>query len=530
MCAEIQIKAPIFPSENCSPALNTSDQGGPEMGDEVPVEGASSNSNNVENEFLGFGNEELTTAMHHQSPHAQSQILSNESSKPASDRQINQRSSPSNSHQSQSKNKRRVRVYTEECEGPYIVYIRASTIKLMPLAFQKHLNSRYKVKSATVNNFKMTVVLENRDHANLLVVDPAFKMYDVFIPAELVEIDGAISMRDLCDLDEMEDLIEYGQGKFMNAWLPDTKIVDAIRLSRESKEDPGQREVTDTIKVSFAGRVLPKYVSIGGLLVNVRPFHQNPMHCANCQLFGHTHKVCIRKPKCAQCSGKHSTTSCPTPSQLCPFCHTNHAPGKGNCPYFQEVTQGYRIKQSLGRKSRKEKAIATARQVTQLNEVNDFPVLQNRYAELEDSSIGNTEPIPSISNTAQPAHPHPSTNLPRNPYANYTKTTKRRTRSPHNTNAPMKRSKTYDEPHIAEPTPSVPIWPRPPSNPQAHSKTMSAESLKLLILSTVRNIGISPLWLSVLEAIIDPLMQLLLPLIPQIIGTLITSTSRPNNV
>lgn len=238
----------------------------------------------------------------------------------------------------------RVRQYSPADKGPYTVYIREINARMKPIAFALYINDHYKsVELIKHNHAKIRVVFKDREDANRLVTDNAFSDYHAYIPADRVEVNGVITHNDLCDMDTLEELIARGSGKHGNVKLPNVPILDATRLTRLGENNT--RELSNLVKVTFSGVVLPKYVSIGGLLVHVRPFYTKAMFCEACQLFGHTAKYCTRTPQCARCAGKHITFACSAPkTPLCPYCKTQHADGRNNCAWFKEANDGFKIK------------------------------------------------------------------------------------------------------------------------------------------------------------------------------------------
>lgn len=139
-----------------------------------------------------------------------------------------------------------------------------------------------------------------------------------------------------------------------------------------------KRVWTNTVKKTFAGQpsseCFPKYLSIGGLLVAVLPFYQKAMFCETCQQFGHTKKYCHPNPKCARCSGRHTTTDCPSHNTMCSWCHTEHSTDRSKCSFFREVNNSYKDMQAGKRKTRKTQAIAAAKQAAKSVPVQSKPI------------------------------------------------------------------------------------------------------------------------------------------------------------
>lgn len=474
----------------------------------------------------------------------------------------------------------RVRQYHDSCVmNVYTVFVRERVgegrVKIAPVKIATYINAKYKsVKLIKHNHDRIRVVFTERADANALCHDEFFRFYVVSIPADLVEIVGAISYSDLCDINDVAEIKRLGKGRFSNPLLPPCAILDAQLLTRKSSPSNTPTS-SDTIKVTFAGRVLPKYVLFEGLIVHVRQFFQKPMFCDRCQLFGHTDKFCKRNPKCAHCAGAHMTTECSdsrAQSTLCCYCLTSHDGGRTNCSYFQEVTDSYRQKQNNQRKSRLSQAVSAVRahvhqQLPQtqqqqclqqqhqqqqhptqrqqskqmfpgnLSNSAEFPAIHNRYETLATQD----EPLPNCSRNAAttapsvppPAKPFPPP--PNNIYARHRTTTRseqiqrsaskrRRDNSivssamPNKTNHSHTSSQSHPSPQY-----QLPTW---PSNPIATGSRQTkpteirsfAASIKALILAKVHDAGLSPIMASIIEAVVDPLLDAVIPLIPDLIS------------
>lgn len=428
----------------------------------------------------------------------------------------------------------RVRQYIQNSKGPFIVFIREIHAKLSPIKFALHINKHYgkSVELIKHNHDKIRVVMKESDDANRLVVDDAFENYHVYIPADLVEVSGVISHDDLCDVDCMQDIIVHGSGKHGNVNLPKSQVLDAQRLSRVSENST--RVLTNAVKVTFAGLVLPKYLEIGGLLVHVRPFHAKAMFCDTCQQFGHTSRFCRRNPKCARCGSQHSTDTCKTPiSQLCPYCLTQHSPGRNNCAFFKEANDGFRIKQANRRKSRRQQAVAVANRAA----VN----VQNSYDSLAETECTATDQIPPTS--AADLHASNPQTQPRppqfvNPYERFSQSSKRRPNRTAADNKSKRQKSSSETTHLPassqqQTTAPTRTWAevtRQSATNNISNATPSSTfaTIKRSILQVAEQAGLSPVWISILEQIIDPLLQAIMPQLSTILNAL-CSIQKPQN-
>lgn len=169
------------------------------------------------------------------------------------------------------------RKYLPSFKGPYTVYIRETRSQIWPIKCAIYLNKTYKsIVEIKRQQNKMRVLLSDIEEANALGADPQLAIFHVYIPSTYVEVEGSINYNDVIDLEDLNDLKTYGKGHFTNTLLSDTEIVQVWRLTR--KADPSIHVLTNTVKVTFAGRILPDYVVIEGLRIKVRAFFNNPMY------------------------------------------------------------------------------------------------------------------------------------------------------------------------------------------------------------------------------------------------------------
>lgn len=198
----------------------------------------------------------------------------------------------------------RVRQFFEGYDGILEVCIRSTDgKKLRNIDILKHLNNTYKsIASIFPSQDKLSVVLGNRIEANLLVRDTFFAGYaTVTIPDKrTVEVCGAIRYDDLLGLADIRNLTTAGVGTFGDPGLKPCRILHVERVARLSIDS--ELVWTNTVKVTFEGHLLPKYLSICNLRIRTRLFFKSPMFCDKCQAHGHTIKHCRRKIKCARCN------------------------------------------------------------------------------------------------------------------------------------------------------------------------------------------------------------------------------------
>ena len=65
--------------------------------------------------------------------------------------------------------------------------------------------------------------------------------------------------------------------------------------------DGDSRRRTNTVILTFASPQPPKHITAGYLRVPVEPYIPNPLHCFNCQKYGHSSRACKSTALCMHC-------------------------------------------------------------------------------------------------------------------------------------------------------------------------------------------------------------------------------------
>ena len=133
---------------------------------------------------------------------------------------------------------------------------------------------------------------------------------------------GVIRCQDLADMSEVEIRDE----------LKDQGVagVNWVMLKKEGKVIP-----TNTLFLTFGSPELTKEITVGYLKVKVALFVSNPMHCFNCNKFGHTSQCCKVAAKCLGCGKDKHESQCEGP-KLCSNCSGPHASSAKDCPVWQK--------------------------------------------------------------------------------------------------------------------------------------------------------------------------------------------------
>uniref|UniRef100_A0A1B0DIS4 Pre-C2HC domain-containing protein n=1 Tax=Phlebotomus papatasi TaxID=29031 RepID=A0A1B0DIS4_PHLPP len=243
---------------------------------------------------------------------------------------------------------KRVRLYPPNFRGPYTVYIRALEGKsINRLTIWNMLVKKFKTTVEVKKMFtdKVRVVFSDIKEANSCVQDKDFSAFRVYIQANIVEIDGVVIM----DLDENEKMLEKGVGKLEKCLETDIKILEVFRMKRKSiresvvstlMESGSQTHVESKIewvpakavRVTFQGSILPDYIKVFGVVVQVLAFNPKVMFCEKCLRYGHTKAFCNNKRRCLKCGLIHDLSAvCDVPQFSCPNCKKNFPSKNHKC-------------------------------------------------------------------------------------------------------------------------------------------------------------------------------------------------------
>jgi hypothetical protein len=278
----------------------------------------------------------------------------------------------------------RRREYPLYFKGPYVVFIKQKGPSLSHVTVARKLNENFKksVKSIVkVNSTKIRVEMDSATSANKVMKMEFLSIYRVYIPAESVEIDGIVSISN--DL-TVEDIMKDGKGKFTHPGIPMVSVMHAFRYNKRGEGD--NVIPLDTIRVTFSGTALPKWLWIYGLLVPVRIYNPQLMTCKKCLADHHTEKHCNNRTVCLKCKGAHLTSECKENYPWCSHCreHIVHQEG-AECGALLVKTK--RIVDRAKGRSRRSYAEALKSCET--------PLYQNRYSllsqEEEDSETTDVE-------------------------------------------------------------------------------------------------------------------------------------------
>lgn len=234
-------------------------------------------------------------------------------------------------------NAKRVRLYPPNFKGPYTVYIRAQEGKsINRLSIWNILIKKFKTAVEVKKMFsdKVRVIFSDINEANSCVQDKDFSAFRVYIQANIVEVDGVVIM----DLDENEKMLEMGVGKLEKSSETNIKILEVYRMKRKSIRESVVSTMTESgpevhvenkiewvpakaVRVTFQGSILPDFIKVYGVVVQVLAFNPKVMYCEKCLRYGHTKAYCNNKHRCQKCGLVHDLNAvCEVSEFSCPNC------------------------------------------------------------------------------------------------------------------------------------------------------------------------------------------------------------------
>jgi hypothetical protein len=109
-----------------------------------------------------------------------------------------------------------------------------------------------------------------------------------------------------------------------------------VTASRIYKTQNGRRIETTAFLLTFDMKEPPEFVSLGYRRYRVREFNPPPTRCYHCQIYGHTAKSCRASVTCPVCAGRHKYEDCDKKSQpKCANCSGNHSSAYKGCVKYK---------------------------------------------------------------------------------------------------------------------------------------------------------------------------------------------------
>lgn len=125
------------------------------------------------------------------------------------------------------------------------------------------------------------------------------------------------------------------------------KIINVDRLQK--RDSSGKWITSETLKITFAGPVMPAGVIIAHSYYKTRPFVQIPVQCFKCQRIGHTSGSCTARIRCLLCSGNHSKDNCRALTHKCANCGGPHIASSKECTIIRDARKIEQIRANTGK-------------------------------------------------------------------------------------------------------------------------------------------------------------------------------------
>ncbi|KYN10140.1 hypothetical protein ALC57_17735, partial [Trachymyrmex cornetzi] len=190
--------------------------------------------------------------------------------------------------------------YRPQDNGPYAVYVydlnrekATHPIVISSIIANSGIPDIQEIKK--IGKGKILIEAKSATAANRLVDNPTFSKHNLkaFIPAFRVIREGVIQ-----DV-PVELALEYIH---THIETPTAKILDIQRLNRRVTINGKSEYVpSKTLRIKFAGQVLPREVFLFKIRHEVRPYIPKARICFSCFRVGHIAKVCKGPPRCLYC-------------------------------------------------------------------------------------------------------------------------------------------------------------------------------------------------------------------------------------
>lgn len=251
--------------------------------------------------------------------------------------------------------------YEKNDLGPYHVYIennstdfkgKLNAIKVNDIIYNLHIELDNKIKEIeSIGRNRVRINFKDSKSANSLVDSNLLKdqNLEAYIPKFNILRKGVISGIDTeLDNDTLKNKI-----KQFDAHCNFT-ILYVQRITKTAIDEiTNQKKYINTraVIVTFKTQTLPKYIAIGHVRCEVRPYTQRVIMCYNCYRYGHTSKQCKSNIRCPNCAEQHNANECPVQVSdiTCLNCNGRHKTNElKKCPEFSRQKN---IKKAMAEKN-----------------------------------------------------------------------------------------------------------------------------------------------------------------------------------
>ncbi|CAH1981759.1 unnamed protein product [Acanthoscelides obtectus] len=318
--------------------------------------------------------------------------------------------------------------------GPYFVFVEHLDLnlgrlhpmklgeKLAALAeYEKHI-----LEISTVGRNRIKIELDSGDTANKLIEDSLFEANNLvaYIPNHLTEKRGLIRGVDTA----------INENSLVNIIKSNILVKKAYRMTRTvNNGESSLRVPTQTVVVTFAGKLLPQFVFIYKVRCPVETYISPVMQCFQCLRYGHSASQCKSSRRCRKC-GSADTDNNHACNVYCVYCKNNsHDSTFRDCPEYKKQLRTKEAMANLNISFKEAEKVIDNPCYTSIIQKNRFAPLINsdiEFPPLTSSSQSTSSP------TQQPSHKAASSPQP-SPFANPPK--KRKTRDTSPNFAPIRR-------------------------------------------------------------------------------------------
>lgn len=108
-------------------------------------------------------------------------------------------------------------------------------------------------------------------------------------------------------------------------------VAGAVSVYRCTRTTDKTKSPTESVIVTFAGRVRPTEIKAWPLIYKVEPLSPKPLQCSKCWRFGHSMKGCRSQARCRLCGESHDSCDCKSDDQKCCLCNGAHPADSAEC-------------------------------------------------------------------------------------------------------------------------------------------------------------------------------------------------------
>lgn len=201
-------------------------------------------------------------------------------------------------------------------------------IKVNEIIFTCHPELDNKIKEIeSAGRNRIRVLCKDAKTANNLVLSKYLKekQFEAYIPKSSILKQGVIKG---IDVDITEEFLKKKIRKFDEHCKFTVENVRRITKAIVDTKDNQKKIVqTKSIIVTFKTQILPKYIALGHVRLEVNPYVQRVILCYNCFRYGHSSKQCKSKKRCLRCMGDHKMEECNNLDKkiACFHCRGSHA-------------------------------------------------------------------------------------------------------------------------------------------------------------------------------------------------------------